>query len=48
MILSDTSVNEVQLLTNGFAAEFGNTTGMIVNMVTPSGTNDLRGSVSSF
>jgi hypothetical protein len=44
--ISDTYVNEIQLLTNSFAAEFGNTTGMIVNMVTPSGTNDLHGSVS--
>jgi hypothetical protein len=44
--VSETYVNEMQLLTNGFAAEFGNTPGMIVNMVTPSGTNDLRGSVS--
>ncbi|HEX6124463.1 MAG TPA: TonB-dependent receptor [Pyrinomonadaceae bacterium] len=44
--ISETYVNEIQLLTNGFAAEFGNTTGMIVNIVTPSGTNDLRGSVS--
>ena len=43
--ISETYVNEIQLLTNGFAAEFGNTTGMIVNMVTPSGTNFLRGSV---
>jgi hypothetical protein len=46
--ISETYVNEIQLLTNGFAAEFGNTPGMIVNMVTPSGTNDLRGSVSYF
>ena len=46
--VSETYVNEIQLLTNGFAPEFGNTPGMIVNMVTPSGTNDLRGSVSYF
>ena len=44
--ISETYVNEIQLLTNGFAAEFGNTTGMIVNMVTPSGTNNVRGSVN--
>ena len=44
--ISDTYVNEIQLLTNSFAAEFGNTTGMIVNIVTPSGTNNLRGSVT--
>jgi hypothetical protein len=46
VLLSDTSVSEVQLLTNGFAAEFGNTPGLIVNMVTPSGTNSFHGGVS--
>jgi len=46
MLISDVFVSEVQLLTNGFAAEFGNTTGMIMNMVTPSGTNKISGAVS--
>ena len=46
MLVSETYVSEVQLLTNGFAAEFGNTTGMIMNMVTPSGTNKIGGAVS--
>ena len=46
MILSDTYISEIQLVTNGFAAEFGNTPGMIMNVVTPSGTNKLSGSVS--
>ncbi|MGB7068771.1 MAG: TonB-dependent receptor [Pyrinomonadaceae bacterium] len=46
MLISETFVNEVQLVTNGFAAEFGNTTGMIMNIITPSGTNSLRGSAS--
>ena len=44
MFISETYVGEMQLLTPGFAAEFGNTTGMVVNMVTPSGTNELHGS----
>lgn len=44
--ISDTFVSEVQLVTNGFAPEFGNTVGLIMNVVTPSGTNDFRGSVS--
>ncbi len=39
LIISETSVSEVQLVTNGFAAEFGDTPGMIMNVVTPSGTN---------
>jgi hypothetical protein len=44
MFISETYVREVQLLTPGFAAEFGNTTGMVVNMITPSGTNELHSS----
>ena len=45
MQLSDTYVSEVQLVTNGLAAEFGNTPGLIMNVITPSGTNELHGSV---
>lgn len=45
LFISETYVNEVQIVTNGFSAEFGNTPGMIMNVVTPSGTNNLRGSV---
>lgn len=43
--ISDTFVKEVQLVTNGFAPEFGNTVGLIMNVVTPTGTNQLSGSV---
>jgi len=46
MLISDTYVSEIQLVTNGFAAEFGNTPGLIMNIVTPSGTNKTSGSVS--
>jgi hypothetical protein len=46
MLISDTYVNEIQLVANGFAAEFGNTPGMIMNIVTPSGTNKISGAVS--
>jgi hypothetical protein len=46
MILSDTQVNEIQVVTNGFAPEFGNTPGMIMNFVTPSGTNKTSGTLS--
>jgi hypothetical protein len=42
--ISDTFVSEVQLVTNGFAPEFGNTVGLIMNVVTPTGTNNLKGS----
>lgn len=44
--ISEIFVSEVQLVTNGFSAEFGNTPGLIVNTVTPSGTNGIHGSVS--
>jgi len=43
MMMSEVFVNEVQIVTNGFAPEFGNTTGMIMNIVTPAGTNDIKG-----
>jgi hypothetical protein len=46
MPISEIFVSEVQLVTNGFAAEFGNTPGLIMNAVTPSGTNGIHGSTS--
>ena len=44
--VSEIMVREVKLITSGFAPEFGHTTGMVYNAVTPSGSNDLRGSAS--
>jgi hypothetical protein len=46
MLISDTYIGEIQLVANGFAAEFGNTPGLIMNVVTPSGTNAPHGSIS--
>ncbi len=46
MPISEIFVSEVQLVTNGFSAEFGNTPGLIMNAVTPSGTNSFHGSTS--
>ncbi|MFN2453120.1 MAG: TonB-dependent receptor domain-containing protein [Pyrinomonadaceae bacterium] len=46
MPISELFISEVQLVTNGFAAEFGNTPGLIMNAVTASGTNKYRGSAS--
>jgi len=43
--ISEVVVREVQVITSGFAPEFGQTTGMVYNAVTPSGTNAVRGSV---
>lgn len=44
--VSEVLVREVKLITNGFAPEFGQTTGMVYNAITPSGTNALHGSAS--
>src|ERR671921_493779 len=41
--LSQEAVREFQVLTNSFSAEFGKAVGGVVNIVTRSGTNDLRG-----
>ncbi|MEZ5423370.1 MAG: TonB-dependent receptor [Pyrinomonadaceae bacterium] len=46
MPISDTFISEVQLVTNGFAPEFGNTPGLIMNAITPSGTNSFHGEAS--
>jgi hypothetical protein len=43
--ISEVVVREVQVITSGFAPEFGQTTGMVYNAVTPSGTNRVQGSV---
>jgi outer membrane receptor protein involved in Fe transport len=41
-------VKEIQIKTGGYEAEFGQATGGVVNMVTKSGSNDLRGSVFGY
>jgi hypothetical protein len=43
MPMSEVMVREVQVVTSGFAPEFGNTTGLVYNAVTPSGTNTFKG-----
>ena len=43
---SEIMVREVKLITSGFAPEFGQTTGMVYNAITPSGSNDVHGSAS--
>ena len=44
--VSEVLVREVKVITNGFAPEFGQTTGMVYNAITPSGTNAVDGSLS--
>jgi hypothetical protein len=41
--ISNTYVEEVQQVSNGFAPEFGNTVGTVFNTITKSGTNDFHG-----
>lgn len=44
--VSEIVVKEVRVQTSGFAPEFGQTTGMVYNAITPSGSNDFSGAVS--
>jgi hypothetical protein len=42
------AIQEFQVLTSQFDAEFGRTTGAVINAVTKQGTNSFRGSVFSY
>ncbi len=42
------SVQEFKVQTNSFSAEYGNSAGTVINMVTRSGTNQLHGDVFEF
>jgi hypothetical protein len=44
MPISQTFISEIVESSNGFAPEFGNTTGTVFNAITNSGTNDWHGS----
>ncbi|HSE32617.1 MAG TPA: carboxypeptidase regulatory-like domain-containing protein, partial [Pyrinomonadaceae bacterium] len=46
--VSQEAVQEFQVVTNSFAAEFGRSAGGVVNVVTKAGTNDLHGNVFGF
>jgi len=46
--VSQEAVQEFQVVSNSFAAEFGRSSGGVVNVVTKSGTNELRGNVFGF
>jgi len=41
--MSEVMIQEVKVVTTGFAPEFGQTMGMVYNAITPSGTNVMRG-----
>jgi hypothetical protein len=44
--MSEVMIQEVKVVTTGFAPEFGQTMGMVFNAVTPSGTNAFHGQAS--
>ncbi|HMD35373.1 MAG TPA: TonB-dependent receptor [Vicinamibacterales bacterium] len=44
--MSEVMIQEVKVITTGFAPEFGQTMGMVYNAVTPSGTNTYKGEAS--
>jgi hypothetical protein len=46
--VSQEAVQEFQVVTNSFAAEFGRSAGGVVNVVTKSGTNDFHGNIFGF
>jgi len=46
--VSQEAVQEFQLITNGYAAEYGRASGGVVNIITRSGTNDFHGSAYGY
>ncbi|RPI27913.1 MAG: hypothetical protein EHM61_06880 [Acidobacteria bacterium] len=46
--VSQEAVQEFQVATNSYAAEFGRATGGIVNVITKTGTNEFRGNLFGF
>jgi carboxypeptidase family protein/TonB-dependent receptor-like protein len=46
--ISEVFVREVQVVSNGFAPEFGQTSGVVYNAITPSGTNKFHGAAGYF
>ena len=41
-------IKEIEVKTAGYEAEFGQSTGGVVNVITKSGTNNLRGSAFGY
>ena len=47
-ISNQDSVQEFQLITNNYSAQFGRNQGAVINIVTKSGTNEFHGSIFEF
>src|SRR4029453_8104676 len=47
-VFSQEAVREFQVLTNSYSAELGKAAGGVVNIVTRSGTNELRGTAFGY
>lgn len=45
---SQEAVQEFQIITNGYAAEYGRASGGVVNIVTRGGTNDIHGNIYGY
>jgi hypothetical protein len=46
--VSQEAVQEFQIITNGYAAEYGRASGGVVNIVTRSGSNDMHGALFGY
>src|SRR6202030_2171531 len=46
--VSQEAVQEFQIITNGYAAEYGRAAGGVVNIITRSGSNDMHGSLFGY
>jgi hypothetical protein len=46
--VSQEGVQEFQIITNGYAAEYGRASGGVVNIITRSGSNDMHGTVFGY
>jgi hypothetical protein len=46
--VSQEAVQEFQIITNGYAAEYGRASGGVVNIITRSGSNDFHGTVFGY
>ncbi len=48
VIPTQESTAEVKVITNAYSAEYGNTTGGVINVTTKSGSNDYHGNIYTF